>query len=67
MVIPQSTPWARIVLDGKETGKFTPTADMEVPAGEHVIELINDEDRLSDRCSVVVYSGVTKSITRTLK
>jgi serine/threonine-protein kinase len=63
----QSRPWARIVLDGKDTGRFTPAADMAVAPGEHVVELINDEDKLSARFSVVVRPGMLTSVTRTLQ
>lgn len=34
-----STPWARLILDGKDTGRSTPVVRMTVPAGKHHIEL----------------------------
>ncbi len=63
----QSRPWARILLDGKDTGRFTPVAEMTVAAGEHVVELVNDEDRLSARFTVTIKPGVVTSVTRTLQ
>ena len=63
----QSTPWARIVIDGKDTGKFTPAADLEVTAGEHFVELINDEDKLRTSFPVTVGPGATVRIARSLR
>ncbi|MEW5850384.1 MAG: serine/threonine-protein kinase [Myxococcota bacterium] len=63
----QSRPWARIILDGKDTGQFTPTANMEVPAGDHVVELVNDESGLRQSFKVNVPPGGSARVARDLR
>ena len=34
-----SDPWARVFIDGRDTGRSTPIVKMTVPAGRHHVEL----------------------------
>ncbi|MEW5852742.1 MAG: serine/threonine-protein kinase [Myxococcota bacterium] len=63
----QSRPWGRIIVDGKDTGRFTPVADLPLPPGKHTIKLVNDEEELSATFTVVVKPGTSQSITKELK
>ncbi|MGH8736485.1 MAG: hypothetical protein ACREU5_08430 [Burkholderiales bacterium] len=35
------TPWGRVIVDGKERGVSPPLREIEVPLGEHIIEIRN--------------------------
>ncbi len=63
----QSRPWARILVDGKDTGRFTPVADMPLSVGKHTIKLINDEEDLSATFPVTIKAGQTVNVMRELK
>ena len=56
-----SEPWAYVIVDGKHTGRVTPTT-IELSAGQHVIVLENPEASWSRRKSVEVVSGETVSL-----
>jgi serine/threonine-protein kinase len=63
----QSRPWARIVIDGKDTERFTPVADMPLSAGKHTVKLVNDEENLGATFTVVIKPGQTVSVLKDLK
>lgn len=63
----QSRPWARIHVDGHDTGRFTPVHQLRVPPGRHHIRLVNDEMHMADEFDVDVQAGRTQNISRTLK
>ncbi len=63
----QSDPWARIYVDGKDTGKFTPQSGLSVPAGRHTIRLVNDEVGVKTEFTVTVKAGGTASVFKELK
>ncbi|MFC1611480.1 serine/threonine protein kinase [Myxococcota bacterium] len=50
-----SEPWARIIIDGKDTGVTTPTVKgLRLPAGAHRITLLNPERELTLSVSIQV-------------
>ena len=53
----QSTPWARIIVDGKDTGLYTPQNRMVLNAGRHKITLTNDTLNKSVNFSVSIRAG----------
>ncbi|MBI5495504.1 MAG: serine/threonine protein kinase [Deltaproteobacteria bacterium] len=53
----QSNPWARVVLDGKDTGRFTPLLDFEIAAGTHKVRLVNDDEGARDEFTFSVKAG----------
>jgi serine/threonine-protein kinase len=59
-----SKPPCRISVDGKRTGKSTPQREMSLPAGKHVITLINKEHGIKESFSVNIKAGKS---TRTIK
>ncbi|MBI5495554.1 MAG: protein kinase [Deltaproteobacteria bacterium] len=63
----QSRPWGRILVDGKDTGRFTPVADLPIPAGRHTVKLINDEENLGTAFLVTVKPGETVSLFKELR
>ncbi len=62
----QSRPWARLWIDGKDTGRFTPVAEMTLAAGRHTIRLVNVEENLSAQFTVTIKPGETLSLSREL-
>ncbi len=63
----QSEPWGRIFVDGRDTGRFTPVAGMNVTAGSHVIRLVNQDLGVSAEARVNVKPGATVKVSRELK
>jgi serine/threonine protein kinase len=63
----RSTPWARIFVDGKDTGRYTFVADMVVPAGRHVIRLLNEEHGVSATFTIDVAPGERLVLNKELK
>jgi hypothetical protein len=63
----QSVPWARIIIDGKDTGRYTPVAELSVPPGKHTVKLVNDEENLSTTFQVVVKPGSTVNLSKELR
>jgi len=62
----QSKPWARIFVDGADTGRFTPVTNLQVPTGQHTVRLVNEETGLSSEFSVDVATGATVKAARIL-
>jgi hypothetical protein len=63
----RSDPWARVYLDGKDSERFTPVAEWALPAGKHMVRLVNDEEGLSATFPVVITAGQTVKVSRELK
>jgi hypothetical protein len=61
----QSVPWARIWLDGRDTGHNTPVRRMRVSAGRHVIRLVTPDGTHHD-VTVDIPPGETVRIVRQL-
>ncbi len=61
----QTIPWARIFLDGRDTGQNTPVRQMRVRAGEHTIGL-RTSDGTMHTVRVTVRAGETERVVRTL-
>lgn len=57
-----SKPVARIYIDGKDTGRFTPLIDFKVSAGKHKIELVNNDFGLRKTYYVTLSDGESKRI-----
>ncbi len=57
-----SRPAARIYIDGKDTGKYTPLKDHKISEGKHKIELVNDEFNLRKTYYVNLAAGESKRI-----
>ncbi|MEW5849879.1 MAG: serine/threonine-protein kinase [Myxococcota bacterium] len=60
-------PWGRLSVDGKDTGRYTPVLEMPLPAGQHEIQLVNDEEGLRTKFTVTIVAGETLKLTRELK
>jgi hypothetical protein len=55
-----SDPWARVLVDGKDTGVTTPTVNgLKLLAGRHKITLVNPELEISTTIVVVIKKGET--------
>jgi|GEM_PF-1795008 len=63
----QSKPWARVIVDGKDTGKFTPLANLALSAGTHEITLVNDKVQKRATFKVTVRAGQKLMESRTLE
>ena len=63
----ESRPWGRIVVDGQDTGRFTPASGIQLPAGKHTVELKNNELNVSARSTVVIRGGATTTLSVRLK
>ena len=58
-------PWARVFLDGRDTGQNTPVRSLRVPAGRHTIGLRTDDGTVHT-VEVSVHAGETERIVRQL-
>ncbi len=54
-------PWARVFLDGKHVG-YTPLSLEHVPAGRHVLRLVNPDLGVERRISVKVKPGAVRKV-----
>jgi hypothetical protein len=61
----QTLPWARVFVDGRDTGQNTPVRRMEVSAGQHRIGLRTSDGRMTE-ITVDVPVGETARIVRQL-
>ncbi|MCZ7678716.1 MAG: PEGA domain-containing protein [Sandaracinaceae bacterium] len=61
----QTIPWARVFVDGRDTGRNTPVRDLRVPAGRHTIGL-RTNDGTMHTVQVTVEPGQTTRIVRQL-
>jgi eukaryotic-like serine/threonine-protein kinase len=53
-VVLKSDPWARIIVDGKDTGRTTSAASFKLPVGKHEITLVNPPLKLKKTLTIVV-------------
>lgn len=63
----QSRPWAKVILDGKDTGLFTPVVDLPVSPGTHSVELVNPAMNLATKFSVKAAAGARVKEARQLR
>jgi hypothetical protein len=61
----QTIPWARVFVDGRDTGRNTPVPQLRVPAGRHTIGL-RTNDGTMHTVVVTVAAGETQRIARQL-
>jgi hypothetical protein len=55
-----SEPWAKVIVDGRDTGITTPTVDgLRLAVGRHKITLVNPELEISKTIVVVIKKGET--------
>jgi serine/threonine-protein kinase len=54
-------PWARVFLDGKHVG-YTPLSLERVPAGRHVLRLVNPDIGVERKIGVMVKPGAVRKI-----
>jgi serine/threonine-protein kinase len=59
-------PWASVFIDGRMVGT-TPFEPIDVPAGRHKVELINDELHAKRTIPVEVRSGETSTVQEKLE
>jgi len=50
-------PWAKVIIDGKDTGKITPVVKHEVACGKRKITFINSDLKIEKTVSITVKSG----------
>lgn len=58
----QSVPAARVVIDGTDTGQYTPMIGYEIAAGTYRVELINEEFGLHRAYRVALEPGEARTI-----
>ncbi|MBN8616044.1 MAG: PEGA domain-containing protein, partial [Deltaproteobacteria bacterium] len=61
----QTLPWARVFIDGRDTGRNTPVRELRVPSGSHRIGLRTADGRMTE-LTVQVPAGETVRIVRQL-
>jgi hypothetical protein len=57
-----SRPAAKIVIDGKDTGLFTPQAAIKLSAGVHRVTLINEEQSITRNFRVTIAPDETTKL-----
>jgi hypothetical protein len=57
-------PSCAVFINGKDTGKFTPVRDLEVPAGTVSITLVNNEYNIREKFSVTVKAGAIETVKK---
>jgi serine/threonine protein kinase len=62
----QTIPWARVFLDGRDTGRNTPVRQLRVPAGQHTVGLRTNDGTMHN-VPVTVVAGQTHRIVRQLQ
>lgn len=65
MLTISTVPWARVFIDGRDTGRNTPVRNLRVPAGHHAIGL-RTEDGNMHTVQVTVGAGETVRVVRQL-
>ncbi len=60
-----TVPWARVFIDGRDTGRNTPVRDLRVPAGTHTIGLRTNDGTMHN-VQVTVEAGGTQRVVRQL-
>jgi hypothetical protein len=59
----QTLPWARVFLDGRDTGRNTPVRSLEVSAGSHRLGLRTHDGTMHEE-TIAVTAGETLRIVR---
>jgi len=62
-VVIQTLPWARVFLDGRDTGRNTPVRSLSVPAGTHRLGLRTHDGTMHEE-SITVTAGETLRVVR---
>jgi hypothetical protein len=62
-----SKPWARVFIDGKDTGRFTPLSQWALPSGSHQVMLRNDPQDLTMKFKVTVAAGQDVKVSKELR
>ena len=62
-----SKPWARIIVDGKDTGLVTPQTHLRLNAGTHKVTLTNPQFGVNDTFAIDVKAGQTETIVKDLR
>lgn len=57
-----SKPAARVHINGKDTGRYTPLINFKIPAGKHTIRLVNEDFGLNKTLYVDVKPGENKKV-----
>lgn len=57
-----SKPVARVHIDGKDTGRYTPLINFKIKAGNHKVRLVNTEFGLNKTVYVEVEAGQNKKV-----
>ena len=65
MLTINTMPWARVFLDGRDTGRNTPVRNFRVPAGHHTVGLRTNDGTMHN-VPVDVTAGETTRIVRQL-
>jgi hypothetical protein len=65
MLTINTMPWARVFVDGRDTGRNTPVRNFAVSAGSHTIGL-RTNDGTMHTVQVTVAAGATERIVRQL-
>ncbi|MEZ4335560.1 MAG: protein kinase [Sandaracinaceae bacterium] len=60
-----TVPWARVFIDGRDTGRNTPVRDLRVPAGSHTIGLRTNDGTMHN-VQVTVEAGGSQRVVRQL-
>ncbi|MBK6847027.1 MAG: hypothetical protein IPG96_05575 [Proteobacteria bacterium] len=60
-------PWARIFVDGRDTGQTTPQRGLELPVGTHKIKLRSDQLGVEQTFLVVIRAGEVTRLVKTLR
>ena len=58
----QSLPAARVIIDGVDTGRYTPILNLALPPGPHRIELVNEEYGFHRTYRITTQSGRTRTV-----
>jgi hypothetical protein len=61
-----SKPWGKVIIDGKDTGEFTPLTNLTIAPGKHTFKIVNDELRLATTFSLDIAPGATVKESRPL-
>jgi tetratricopeptide (TPR) repeat protein len=63
----RSQPWGRVILDGTDTGRFTPLADVRLRPGRHVVRVEDPLTGHADSTSLDVETGRSLNLSLTLR
>jgi hypothetical protein len=58
----QSRPAARVIIDGQDTGRFTPVIGFQIAPGPHRVELVNEEFGLRRSYDITIEPGRERTI-----